>query len=70
MNNYYRILGVSRNDGTEFIRSRFRELSKAMHPDKGGDNDAYVLILEAYHTLTDERKRSAYDRRLDLASMK
>lgn len=68
MINYYRILGVSRDDGAERIRSRFRELSKTAHPDRGGDNDRYVLVLEAYHTLTDPEARKDYDRRLALMS--
>lgn len=63
MVNYYKILGATRADTTEQIRRKFRELSKQAHPDVGGDNDKYLLILEAYHTLCDEEKRSAYDKR-------
>lgn len=68
MINYYKILGVSRDDGAERIRSRFRELSKSMHPDVGGDNDKYVLVLEAYHTLIDEESRKAYDKQFSVLS--
>jgi DnaJ-class molecular chaperone len=62
------MLGVSRRSGTDEIRSRFRQLSKTMHPDAGGDTDEYVRLLEAYHTLTDDTARREYDRRLELLS--
>jgi hypothetical protein len=33
------------------ITKRFREKAHEAHPDKGGDHDAFVQLVEAYHTL-------------------
>lgn len=36
----------------EDIKSRFRYLAKINHPDKGGNSDVFIEILEAYEQLT------------------
>lgn len=63
---YYKILGVDRNASTDEIRSAYRKLAMQYHPDKNpGDKKAeeqFKDINEAYQVLSDDNKRSHYDR--------
>ena len=61
MENYYDILGVGKSATQEEIKKKFRELSKKHHPDKGGDEEMFKKINEAYSTLSDPDKRAEYD---------
>jgi curved DNA-binding protein CbpA len=61
MKNYYDILGVSKTSSQEEIKKKYRELSKMHHPDKGGDEEMFKKINEAYSTLSDPSKRAEYD---------
>ena len=62
---YYDILGVPRGAQTEDIKSAFRRLAREYHPDVNKAPDAeerFKELNEAYAVLSDEQKRSAYDR--------
>tara|TARA_R110000737_G_scaffold277428_1_gene284130 strand:- start:322 stop:1251 length:930 start_codon:yes stop_codon:yes gene_type:complete len=65
MNNYYDILGVGKDSTTEEIKREYRRLSKEHHPDKGGDENRFKEISEAYGTLGNENKRTNYDNTLN-----
>lgn len=58
---YYELLGVHRDASPSEIRSAYRSLAKAMHPDSGGTAGAFRLLHEAYETLTDPARRDSYD---------
>jgi hypothetical protein len=58
---YYELLGVARDASQDEIRSAYRALAKAMHPDAGGTAGAFRLLREAYETLTDPERRLDYD---------
>lgn len=59
--NLYERLGVSRGaDGGE-IRRAYLRLSKTAHPDKGGSEDEFKSIQQAYEILSSEEKRAMYD---------
>lgn len=60
--NYYDILGVQKNATQDEIKKAFRKKAVEHHPDKGGDESKFKEISEAYETLSDESKRSNYDR--------
>jgi len=63
MKNYYDILGVSKDASQDEIKKAFRKLAHKYHPDKGTGNEAkFKEVSEAYSVLSDESKRSQYDR--------
>ena len=63
---YYNVLGVPRNASDDEIKKAFRNKAKQYHPDANPDNPAaetrFKEVNEAYEVLSDEDKRSAYDR--------
>lgn len=59
---YYETLGIKRDASKADIKKAFREAAKKHHPDKGGDAEKFKKINEAYETLSDEGKKSNYDR--------
>ena len=61
MEDYYKILGVSRSATKDEIKKAYRKLAHKHHPDKGGDEATFKKISEAYHVLSDDKKRQQYD---------
>ncbi len=58
---YYKILGVSRDASNTEIKKAFHRLAHKYHPDKGGDEKEFQKLNEAYQVLSDKQKRSQYD---------
>lgn len=66
MNNteFYDRLGVSKDASQDEIKKAYRKMSKKYHPDinkEPGAEQKYKDVQEAYETLSDAQKRSAYD---------
>lgn len=62
MKDYYKILGISRGASEGEIKRAFYHLAQKYHPDKGGDQEKFKEINEAYQILSDKEKRSQYDK--------
>ena len=64
--NYYDVLGVARNADDDAIKRAFRQKAKQYHPDANPDSPTaearFKEVNEAYEVLSDNEKRSAYDR--------
>ncbi|PPQ88738.1 hypothetical protein CVT25_008545 [Psilocybe cyanescens] len=58
---YYKILGVSRTCTEIDIKKAYRRESLIHHPDKGGDEEKFKLVVEANAVLSDPRRRERYD---------
>jgi molecular chaperone DnaJ len=59
---YYEVLGVSKDASADEIKKAFRRLAVQHHPDKeGGDETKFKEINEAYEVLKDSSKRQRYD---------
>jgi curved DNA-binding protein len=58
---YYSILGVNRNATPEEIRKAYKKQSMQHHPDRGGNEEKFKRINEAYSILKDPQKRQQYD---------
>ena len=62
---YYDILGISKNASESEIKKAYRKKAIKFHPDKNpGDKEAesnFKKAAEAYEVLGDQQKRSKYD---------
>lgn len=62
---YYEVLGVEKSASQSDLKNAFRRLARKYHPDRSTEEDAedkFKEIQEAYAVLSDEQKRSHYDR--------
>jgi molecular chaperone DnaJ len=50
---YYEVLGLKKGASASEIKKAFRTLAKELHPDKGGDENAFKEVNEAYEVLSD-----------------
>lgn len=60
-NDYYQILGVTKEASQEEIKKAYRKLAMKYHPDRGGDQAQFQKIQEAYSVLGDVDKKQQYD---------
>jgi molecular chaperone DnaJ len=58
---YYEVLGLKKGASASEIKKAFRTLAKELHPDKGGDENAFKEVNEAYEVLSDTDKKRKYD---------
>ena len=61
----YKILGISKDADDKEIRKAYLKKSRSgeyRHPDKGGSEEKFNLLQQAYETLKDENKRKLYNK--------
>ncbi|THU97707.1 protein prenylyltransferase [Dendrothele bispora CBS 962.96] len=58
---YYKILGLQRDCTESDIKKAYRRESLKHHPDKGGDEEKFKLVVEAHGVLSDPARRERYD---------
>lgn len=72
--NYYQVLGVSRNIDATKLKAIYRKLSKEYHPDSNLNlpleeqrkrQEKFKTITNAYSILSDSKKRQEYDQQYD-----
>lgn len=63
---YYKVLGVSRDADEQTIKKAYRKLARQYHPDMNPDDDdakqKFQQVNEAHEVLSDPEKRKKYDR--------
>ena len=63
---FYEVLGISKTADSKEIKRAYRKLAMKYHPDRNSDDpdaeDKFKEASMAYEVLSDEEKRSAYDR--------
>jgi molecular chaperone DnaJ len=63
---YYKILDIDKNASKEDIKKAYRKMAMKYHPDKNPDNKEaeakFKEAAEAYEVLSDDNKKSNYDR--------
>jgi molecular chaperone DnaJ len=63
---FYKLLGVSKNASEAEIKQSYRKMAMKYHPDRNKENPEqaeikFKQIKEAYEILSDSKKRAAYD---------
>jgi Ca-activated chloride channel family protein len=67
LDNFYARLGISRLATQDEIRAAYHNAAQKFHPDTNknpGATEVFLQIQEAYETLSDPKKRTAYDQSL------
>ena len=59
---FYNLLGISKDASSSQIKKGYRKMAMKEHPDKGGDEEKFKEIAQAYEVLSDPEKRELYDK--------
>lgn len=59
-NNPYLVLGLGSNATLEEVKQAFRRRALELHPDQGGDAEAFVATKRAYDAIVKRRRRRSF----------
>jgi len=62
--NYYTLLGILKDASPEEIKRAYIESAQRLHPDKNqapGETEIFLEVQQAYETLSNPKRRKAYD---------
>ena len=62
MENHYKVLGLPIGSSDRELTLKYRELSKKLHPDKGGNEYLFNIITNSYNILLN--KESTLDKNI------
>ena len=62
--NFYEELGLKAKATKSEIKSSYRSLVKQHHPDAGGKKERFLIIQNAWETLSDPIKKEKYDKQI------
>lgn len=68
----YDVLGVSKSSSAKEIKAAYRQAARKLHPDvvpaehRQDSTKDFLVIQNAYHVLSDDQSRAAYDLQLSL----
>jgi curved DNA-binding protein CbpA len=57
----YETLGIDRSADEQAVKAAYRKVVKAVHPDSGGDTEAFGRLQACYDLLKDPVRRKVYD---------
>lgn len=63
--NYYETLGLNRGASSDEVKKAYRSMAMKHHPDRGGNEQKFKEIEEAYRTLSDPQKKQMVDSGMD-----
>jgi len=58
---YYEVLGVGKSANADEVKKAFRKAAIEHHPDRGGNEEKFKELNEAYEVLSNPDKRKRYD---------
>jgi len=58
----YKVLNVSRNCSIEQLRDAFKQVAIKVHPDKGGNQELFNIVVESYKVIFQKLKGQSGDR--------
>ena len=61
MKDYFKILGVDQSASEDDIKKAYRGLAMKHHPDRGGDQNKFQEVEEAYRVLSDPNQRQQWE---------
>lgn len=61
LKDYFNILGVASTANDEEIKKAYKRLAMKHHPDRGGNQERFQEIQEAYDTLTNPERRARWE---------
>jgi molecular chaperone DnaJ len=62
MRDLYEVLGVPKDADAETIKKAYRRKARELHPDTGGDEEAFKELTAAHEILSNAQARANYDR--------